>query len=184
MPQPDSGGNCCDCPSRTSPCEDCGGAPGACCIAGVCSTLSAIDCASAGGYYNGDGSLCESVECGEQPCCYDSECGAGTSFCGPTPRNCTSVLPDYCTTLPGGVVQATCDESNCPPHIISVCCPDTSQCCDAGDPLFFNICCPLDQVCCDPIDPDIPPSCAASLDLCPSLEIAPDIFSDPFFQNN
>ncbi len=24
MPQPDSGDNCCDCPSRTSPCDDCG----------------------------------------------------------------------------------------------------------------------------------------------------------------
>ncbi len=25
MPQPDSGDNCCDCPSRPSPCDDCGG---------------------------------------------------------------------------------------------------------------------------------------------------------------
>ncbi len=27
MPQPDSGDNCCDCPSRTSPCDDCGTGP-------------------------------------------------------------------------------------------------------------------------------------------------------------
>ncbi len=25
MPQPDSGDNCCDCPSRAGPCDDCGG---------------------------------------------------------------------------------------------------------------------------------------------------------------
>ncbi len=30
MPQPDSGDNCCDCPSRTSPCDDCTSTPCAC----------------------------------------------------------------------------------------------------------------------------------------------------------
>ncbi len=30
MPQPDSGDNCCDCPSRASPCDDCGGCVDCC----------------------------------------------------------------------------------------------------------------------------------------------------------
>ncbi len=30
MPQPDSGDNCCDCPSRASPCDDCGGSTVCC----------------------------------------------------------------------------------------------------------------------------------------------------------
>ncbi len=68
MPQPDSGDNCCDCPSRASPCDSCGGG-GACCIDGVCSILSAADCASGGGNYLGDGSICGGVDCTIGACC-------------------------------------------------------------------------------------------------------------------
>ncbi len=52
-------------------CGDCGGAgtTGACCIDGECSILSATDCATAGGIYKGDGTLCS-----PNPCCTNCSC--------------------------------------------------------------------------------------------------------------
>src|SRR5216683_7856162 len=67
MPQPDSGNNCCDCPVRTSPCDDCGG--GACCNNGACSsTANQQACLDAGGVYQGDGTTCDPNPCTLPPC--------------------------------------------------------------------------------------------------------------------
>ncbi len=73
-------GTVCDpnpCPSLTT---------GACCVDGVCSILSAADCASGGGIYLGDG-----VSCGpHNPCCSDCSGAAFQIFVPGSPPHCYS----------------------------------------------------------------------------------------------
>ncbi len=104
MPQPDSGDNCCDCPSRASPCDDCGGT-GACCIDGECSILSETDCTDGGGNYLGDDSVCEGVDCTQGACCSsdDGSCFLDTS-------ECADYGPPYSYQGDGTV----CDPNPCP----------------------------------------------------------------------
>ncbi len=109
MPQPDSGDNCCDCPSRTSPCDDCGtGTTGACCINGVCSILSESDCTGGGGNYLGDDTTCDGVDCTQGACCFDTSCIVFT------PSDCSD---------DGGIYQG--DGTTCSPN---PCCGGTDVC--------------------------------------------------------
>ncbi len=51
MPQPDSGDNCCDCPSRTGPCDDCAGGGCSSCGDRLTATFSGVaDSFCAGSY--------------------------------------------------------------------------------------------------------------------------------------
>ncbi len=175
MPQPDSGNNCCDCPSRSGPCDGCGGGGGACCIGNSCSVLSADDCAAAHGYYNGDGSDCDPDPCGVTgACCFpaqilcpgvdDIDCGVGDG------QACLdSALPGDCTFAGGhflGFFPITCamHSSDCnpiPPG--SFCCPaETPDCC--GDNEHGWACCTDIQTCC--IDIDGFPSCCDAGQTC------------------
>ncbi len=122
LPQPDSGDNCCDCSSRTSPCDDCGG--GACCIAGVCSQKTLAECLSAGGGYFGDGTTCPSPDCNDYGiCCRDAVCWEDP------PYYCVATTSVICSGLGGGNAYlpfalfptATCHDCDC-----FTCCYDSS----------------------------------------------------------
>ncbi len=71
MPQPDSGDNCCDCPSRASPCDDCG-TTGACCFStGPCEQLTEAECiASVSGFFQGVGTDCDDAGTCLMACCH------------------------------------------------------------------------------------------------------------------
>jgi hypothetical protein len=83
------------------------GVVGACCITatGACITSSAIGCAASGGVYQGDGSVCGSVQCPQPPtgaCCFDT----GT---------CSLLTQLQCTTQ-NGVYRGnntSCGTANC-----------------------------------------------------------------------
>ncbi len=139
MPQPDSGDNCCDCPSRTGPCDDCGGA-GACCIFGLCSILSSDDCASAFGQYFGDGTDCDPDPCTELGCCLYG----GGQFCDTTTHS-------FCDTIPGstwGGGDFFCWPEHFQPIGQSNCCFAGQHPCTSNDGLGF-FCCLPDEVCCN-----------------------------------
>jgi hypothetical protein len=83
MPQSTSGGDCCDCPERESPCDDCGG--GACCKGTwpvlVCSVESEADCISDGGHFLGNGTTCVDIDCNSGACCrVNGSCGQEPDF--------------------------------------------------------------------------------------------------------
>ncbi len=152
MPQPDSGDNCCDCPSRTSPCDNCG-TTGACCVGPNCSQLSADDCATAGGFYHGDGTPCHDITCSicGGLCCVEStpfedgmggfwttqntDCLGNTTFSGATTigaRYVTLTQTRTCCVGGGGqVITATqyCHEVSGVP-VCDESCPN----CDDPDP--------------------------------------------------
>ncbi len=178
MPQPDSGHNCCDCAGRTGPCDDCGGPPfntGACCTDFACSILTAADCVSGGGIYQGDGIPCSPNPCPspENPsgCCFypdDPECHEVTQeicfFHGSTPTGpdfhccnspnnscCFSTLefPSHCCTDPDGGYFCCQVESGVEKSCCGFgCCSTfTETCCDSGAGFFY--CCDTDtQECC------------------------------------
>lgn len=98
--QPDGSGTCCDCPDRESPCDDCGSGSGACCIDDTCSILSADDCASAGGTYQGDDTICEHGRCVD--CCYPAFDGSGRTF-----NTQTVVLTGYSDTIGAPSCEST-----------------------------------------------------------------------------
>ncbi len=96
MPQPDSGDNCCDCPSRTSPCDDCGGP--------ACSNCDPINDALFG------------------PFCVD---GGGNCWTGPEDSDgCNGeIVPcgsfflrdlEYCLNLDGSVGRLCCNTTHDP----------------------------------------------------------------------
>ncbi len=118
MPQPDSGDNCCDCPSRASPCDNCGGT-GACCFDGVCEVRTQAECEGAGGVYHGNGTPCV-----PNPCCttcnnlFNFGCQDGDGNCRIGPENCDecvgAIIPcdslwetlyQYCITCPGSAIE-------------------------------------------------------------------------------
>ncbi len=162
MPQPDSGDNCCDCPSRTSPCDDCGGT-GACCIDGACSILSADDCNTASGYYWGDGTDCDPSPCPALGCCQcpDGSCETRISADCITP--CIFTPGDrFCCDGGGPLGTAVCCNASSPFYQTccgydndtgaSWCCDEGYSCCGGFDP---NQCCNnLTQQCLHPVDPD------------------------------
>ncbi len=140
MPQPDSGDNCCDCPSRTGPCDDCG-TDGACCIHGVCSILSEDDCVTSSGFYFGNGTDCEPNPCDGLGCCSgpsscvttpETDCaftweGPGVFCCvgsGGACSNCIEALNESCCISLDGTFGYCCDLS------VNECCDDT--CCPIG----------------------------------------------------
>ncbi len=149
MPQPDSGDNCCDCPSRTSPCDDCGGGGGACCQFGSCfiePNEAACLALGYGAYYNGDGTICADIDCTLLGCCLTD---AG--------QNCATVFGSGCvgTFIPSGfccgVSIGPLGPACCPNDGTYSCCVGTTgnkccnnlteECCiDADD---SNICCPI-----------------------------------------
>ncbi len=117
------------------------GATGACCIGTDCSVLSAADCATAGGVYQGDG-----VPCDPNPCCSDCtnlytpfddgdgncfsrpECDGSfsdpvscdsrwltlTEFCCDTSSICQVLQIDRFTCVETEIVPSTCDECTGP----------------------------------------------------------------------
>ncbi len=139
MLQPDSGDNCCDCPSRTSPCEDC--ETGACCVDGICAVTSEIGCA---GVWLGIGTECVPNPCGEATsgaCCRDSGCaietpascaigggnyrGDGTDCEGnPCPGACC--FPDGTCEFLGA---DDCTDSGGIPRGLGTDCSDEFECC-------------------------------------------------------
>ncbi len=168
MPQPDSGDNCCDCPSRTSPCDDCGGGTtGACCILGACSILSAADCASSFGYYFGDG-----THCTPDPC--TGPASIGCCINGP---ECDTILAVDCTgvfTAPGTFCWPEGDRSGF--DLVS-CCFAGDTTCNSGGTEFFcctpPLTCCADDVflvtaCCDPTQTCCPVAgrCCSALEVC------------------
>ncbi len=140
MPQPDSGDNCCDCSSRTSPCDDCGGGGiGACCIDGFCSILSAADCATSSGYYFGDGTDCDPDPCSDLGCCTCPDLTCGVTLSGDCVFPCSFTINSHC--CPSGFEQTT-----------AYCCDNGFTCCGGFDP---NTCCnDLTEQCTHPVDPD------------------------------
>ncbi len=139
MPQPDSGDNCCDCPSRTSPCDDCGGGTGACCIDGFCSILSAVDCATGSGYYFGDGTDCSPDPCPDLGCCTCPDFSCATTLSGDCISPCGFSAVGHC--CPAGFEQS-----------IPYCCDNGFTCCGGFSP---NDCCnALTEQCVHPIDPE------------------------------
>ncbi len=178
MPQPDSGDNCCDCPSRASPCDDCGaGAIGACCNGDACSDISAAACAMSGGFYIGDGTSCLDVPppCGVTgACCFPQQllcpggddvlCGdEGGQFC------LDSALPGDCVANGGtflGFFPTTCAVSSgdCVPITSgTLCCAvESPDCCGSND--LGWACCTDIQTCC--LDIDGFPSCCDAGQTC------------------
>lgn len=84
MPQSDSGGNCCDCPDRTDPCDDCLGPCGCPGLVpyesgGICYSTLTID-GSLSGTDCGGGGLSNVVDCTLQfrtMTCYNEPCSPG-----------------------------------------------------------------------------------------------------------
>ncbi len=157
MPQPDSGDNCCDCPTRTSPCDDCGPPPagGACCRHAHCTVVgSEAECLALGdgAVYQGDGTACTPANpCFSSGC---SEC-LGISPFGPdgdgkcwSVQNCDG---SYDAEVPCDTVFLT---------QITTCCPDIPfPGCVGGSGIFETI----DPVSCDDISSgDGCVSCSAS----------------------
>ncbi len=148
MPQPDSGDNCCDCPSRTSPCDDCGGVGGACCQFGSCSiTPDEATCLAIGygAYYNGDGTICADIDCTLLGCCFSldgqtcttefgSSCGT-TFFTGTYCCGVANIFnnPGCCDIIGIGLNTMCCINAD---GINNCCNPDLFECCDVG-------CCPI-----------------------------------------
>ncbi len=89
-----------------------GGGPGACCYNdGTCDTISEIDCISAGGTFQGEGTTCDDVNC--TGACCEPGCVEDTT-------------PDGCD-LDGGTFQGfgtTCDPDPCT-EPTGACCVDT-----------------------------------------------------------
>ncbi len=145
MPQPDSGDNCCDCPSRTSPCDDCGGATtGACCIDGVCSIRSHDDCAGLGGIYQGNGIPCDPTPCIGLCCQPITVCPDPVDTVCVEGGECLSTITRVECAGTWGV--ASCDD----------CFVATPECCDSSNPIccigdFGLTCCFEDEHCC-PLD--------------------------------
>ncbi len=89
MPQPDSGDNCCDCPSRTGPCDDCGGTVACCFNDSTCQNLSHNACIAAGGTPRGTGTTCS--DHGGFPCCTTCEPIEFGTPCTDLDGNCWTV---------------------------------------------------------------------------------------------
>lgn len=92
-----------------------GGATGACCKDGDCTITTAAGCASIDGTYQGDGTICESVDCGEATsgaCCVGSICSIRT--------------PSECAGLGGTYLgdNTTCDDDPCGTGDEGACCKD------------------------------------------------------------
>ncbi len=137
MPQPDSGDNCCDCPSRTGPCDDCGG--GACCVYGVCSILSQDDCNTASGHYFGDGTDCDPDPCIHIGCCLQGElCQTFTSI------QCASVGGIFVGDPRGTFCWPAGDTSGF--GIVSCCFPGDNRCIGGNGLDYF--CCTPPNICC------------------------------------
>ncbi len=193
MPQPDSGGNCCDCPSRSSPCDDCGG--GACCTDGVCAILSADDCSTGGGNYLGDGSTCDGVDCTMGACCDSGDCsvtdeadcfadfqGDGT-VCDPNPcplfccfpafdgsgrmfSTVTVDLSGYSDSIHGGGTDCDSTESATGVHTCSGCQTCTGSAHQTGDSTCDEVTTTCNGLPFDPYSPGAIPRTATSVTGC------------------
>ncbi len=101
MPQPDSGDNCCDCPSRTSPCDDCGGA-------GCTTCPGFVD--SGSGCTDADGN-CHPIENCDGTCsgpitpCVDIRWMTDIAYCTTVGEGC-SIQSVHCVT---SVNRVTCE---------------------------------------------------------------------------
>ncbi len=111
MPQPDSGDNCCDCPSRASPCDDC---VGACCSGTSCTITTSAGCS---GDYQGNGTDCD-----------PNPCGSPTGACCKSSGDNIVCFPDLhevdCTAGGGYYLgdNSTCNGSPCSDAGIGACC--------------------------------------------------------------
>ncbi len=153
MPQPDSGDNCCDCPSRTSPCDDCGGPSGPCCLPdGTCTTETSSDCIAAGGTPTSDCNEC----CGA---CFCFESGAFEDGMG----NFWTVQTTSClgvTTYSGPTTAGAKFRTF---HEVNTCCPGVPG--DGQDCTLVMVCIPGHDggtpVCQENSSPgcDTPPTC-------------------------
>ncbi len=186
MPQPDSGDNCCDCPSRSSPCGDCGGPPfntGACCVGNACSILTSEECFANSGTYLGDGTDCLGIDCTAVPqlgCCGCPDLGESCEG-----NYCCTILSTDChapcsfTAGFGGFGPSfCCPESGAPGLGCAVCIywPEelATHCCPLYVPAGDYYCCrngytccgqgdsqccnDLTEICCD-VDPELKYCC-------------------------
>ena len=102
--------------------DNCTDPVGACCLAdGSCVEVTQADCTTRGGVYNGDGSACADVVCGELPqaCCFADSGG------------CLSLMPSVCAAaggVPGGI-GTDCANFVCFPS--GACCLADGSCVDA-----------------------------------------------------
>lgn len=90
---------------------------GACCAPdGGCSVGTASGCASSGGIYHGDGTVCDPNPCPQPP---------PTGACCATDGTCSSTTSDACLTAGGSYQgdQSTCNPNPCPqPTRTGACC--------------------------------------------------------------
>lgn len=104
---------------------ECPDPTGACCFAdGTCDELTAVDCASAGGTYNGDFTTCSGTTCPEavQACCF------------PNTGGCLNLTPTNCLAaggVPGGL-GTNCATYVCFPE--GACCLPDGTCMDGLSP--------------------------------------------------
>lgn len=99
---------------------DCDEASGACCLpSGSCVSLSASQCSSQGGTYQGDNTSCGQVSC-PQP----------TGACCMPDGSCSVLTAAQCSSQ-GGTYQGnnvTCAQANCQPQTVACCFEATGGC--------------------------------------------------------
>ncbi|MEZ4654212.1 MAG: hypothetical protein R3E12_11650 [Candidatus Eisenbacteria bacterium] len=113
-----------------APCPVVAEPTGACCFSdGTCQELTANECATAGGAYQGDGSLCD-----PNPCPVTGACCVSGGFL----LDCVLLTQDECNTA-GGIYQG--DGTSCDPNP----CPQPGACCFPD-----GSCLVLDEIDCAP----------------------------------
>lgn len=104
---------------------DCGEPSGACCLPdGSCETMTASECADAGGSYEGDGVDCSSVSCPqpEGACCFEATGG------------CLDLTEDDCNTANGIWAGAGTDCATYVCFPVGACCLTDGTCVDDVGP--------------------------------------------------
>ncbi len=144
MPQPDSGNNCCDCPSRSSPCDNCG-STGACCFPdNTCVDTTESGCTGSG-VFQGAGIPCSSNPCDllHIGCCNNNDTG-----------ECTVTLDTDCFSPFAFTEGAICcfgdpGLSYCCDFTSEICCGNAGCCNSAGGETCCGDfgCCAAGQTC-------------------------------------
>ncbi len=137
------------------------GPTGACCIDGECSILSADDCATAGGIYQGDETPCSPTPC-MGCCCGIPFCDEGSVVCGFSEWVTGFTTLFQCNEIGGRFIPGATDCIG-PPALCET--EPGWNCCDP-EPLQF---------CCDFGGGDFE---------CQGSPCSESPFGDPFFQNN
>ncbi len=122
---------------------------GACCIDGVCSQLSEDDCATAVGYFFGNGTPCDPDPCPDLGCCVTgefcetilgSDCIFPSIFIGAN-KFC---WPEGDTSSFGVVSCCSPGDTLCQDEFLNYfCCTPPNTCCNPTS------CCTPDQTCCE-----------------------------------